>query len=126
MDWSKHKAEAVENCLKNVFGSMTPKYTVTCTGKVMAITEDTLTDEIIDNLDIGRVDAFNGMDYVCISKNTANTIADILECIEDSKWTPAQKEAVETFFDAVNCIQYQSMIRWLNEYQKTHKEKALG
>lgn len=123
MEWPKYKAEAIENYLKNVFNHMSPKYTVTCTGKVMAITEDILTDDIIDNLDIGRTDAFNGSDYVCIDKITVNTIADILENMDDSEWTPAQKEAAEIFFDAVNCIQYQLMIKWLNEYQNSHKEE---
>lgn len=120
MEWSKYKAEAIENYLKNAFNHMSPKYTVTCTGKVMAITEDILTDENINNLDIGRTDAFNGSNYICIDKNTANAVADILEEVDDSGWTAAQKEAIETFFDAVNCIQYQSMIKWLDEYSKTH------
>lgn len=120
MNTNMKKAEANEKILEETFKQTPHKLAITCGGKIMALTDGILSDEIIEKLDVGRNGAFDGMSHICIDKITANIVADILEDIDDSNWNDTQKEAVEMFFDAVNCIQYQTMVKWLDEYRKTH------
>lgn len=116
------KAEKIlEAGLRTAMGHMDTEYAITSDGKIMAITKEPLSDhDLFDVFGVGRVDAFKTSNTVCISKDAANAIADILEGKDDNEWTLVQKEAVELLFDVVNGIQYQSMIKWLDEYSKTH------
>lgn len=125
MNIDKFKAEKIlEASLRTAISRMDMEYTITSDGRIMAITKEPLPDhDLLDTFGVGRVDAFKTSNTVCISKEAANAIADILEGKDDHEWTPFQKEAVESLFDAVNGIQYQAMIKWLNEYQETHKEE---
>lgn len=98
---------------------MDPYYTITCDGRIMAITNEQLTSEMIEKLDIGRFDAFNNSDFVAIPEDVANIILEYM--IKDAFKSPSnekEREALEIFADAVNHVQYQSTIAWMNKYQE--------
>lgn len=122
MSSSIQKTKSIKEALKMACDIIDPEYTITCEGRIMMVTDSVLSDEKIDELDIGRVDAFKGSHFICMDKEYANAIADLLEGKDDSGMTPFQKEAVEYLFDAVNGIQYQSMIKWIDEYRKHEEE----
>lgn len=104
--------------LKNKLMESDASYAITCTGQIAALSNSPLTDTELENLRLSRNGAFDNVDYVCIDKIAANAIADILEEMDTSNLTGIQKDAVDTIIDTVNGIQYQTMIKWLDDYRK--------
>lgn len=98
---------------------MNPYYTVTCDGRIMAITNEQLTRTMIEKLNIGRFDAFANSDFIAIPEDVANIVLEYIN--KDAFKSPSsekEKEALEIFSDAVNHIQYQATIAWFDKYQE--------
>lgn len=102
--------------MKELFNTKSPAYCITCDGRIMGITEQTLSNEEIASVCSSRTEAFKDMDIIAIPKSTANKILDILENINVSD---NESEDVCILRDAVDGIQYQTMIAWIDNYIKT-------
>ena len=103
--------------MKELFHTKSPAYCITCDGRIMGLTEQSLSNEEIASLDFSRTDAFKYMDMIAIPRDGANAILDILENINDL--SDEEAESVNILRDAVDGIQYQAMCAWMANYIKT-------
>lgn len=108
-----YQAEA----LSKLFPTKSPAYCLTCDGRIMAITEQTLSDKEIASVCSSRIGAFKDMDMIAIPKSIANKILDMLENIYTM--SDEESEDVDILRDAVDGIQYQTMLAWLDNFEKT-------
>lgn len=115
------KIETIKK-LAELFSKKSPAYSITSDGRIMAVCEQPLSDEEIKELGIGRFDAYQDLTDVLIPISYAEAISDFLDTVDI---TPVSKkpeayitlsDALDIFRDAINHIQYQAMIGWVNNY----------
>ena len=108
--------------LAELFSKKSPAYSITSDGRIMAVCEQPLSDKEIKELGIGRFDAYQYLSDVLIPTSYAEAISDFLDTVDITSVSKKPEayitlsDALDIFRDAINHIQYQAMIDWVNNY----------